>query len=101
MRFILYSEPVTRTVVMFRCPPVVAHPLCPEICSTHSPLCEPSVLYVRPGDISAYGTGSSAPAHSSAISIRREASIVAVRLGMERQYGKRLSVHRPGRPYEP
>ncbi|GAA3132696.1 hypothetical protein GCM10010449_62040 [Streptomyces rectiviolaceus] len=38
----------------------------------------------------------STPAQSSAISIRVEASIVAVRRGMERQYGTCLSVHRWG-----
>src|SRR5690349_9023577 len=37
------------------------------------------------------------PAQSSAIRISVEASIVAVRRGMERQYGKGLSVHRRGR----
>ena len=50
--------------------------------------CSPS----GPGDISAYGTLMSTPAQSSAISIRVEASIVAVRRGMERQYGTGLSV---------
>ncbi|GAB2725422.1 hypothetical protein GCM10027072_19240 [Streptomyces bullii] len=38
------------------------------------------------------------PAHKSAISIRVEASIVAVRRGMSRQYGTPLSAHRQGRP---
>ncbi|GAA2263157.1 hypothetical protein GCM10010104_70730 [Streptomyces indiaensis] len=38
------------------------------------------------------------PAHRSAISIRVEASIVAVRRGMSRQYGTVLSAHRQGRP---
>ncbi|GGV55967.1 hypothetical protein GCM10010261_40570 [Streptomyces pilosus] len=55
---------------------------------------------VGPGDISAYGTGMKTPAHSSAISIRVEASIVAVRRGMPRQYGTGLSAHRQGRPDE-
>jgi hypothetical protein len=40
------------------------------------------VFTVGPGDISAYGTGMNTPAHRSAISIRVEASIVAVRRGM-------------------
>ncbi|GGV79635.1 hypothetical protein GCM10010228_49940 [Streptomyces massasporeus] len=38
------------------------------------------------------------PAHRSAISIRVEASIVAVRRGMTRHYGTVLSAHRQGRP---
>ncbi|GAA2530255.1 hypothetical protein GCM10010423_26790 [Streptomyces levis] len=53
---------------------------------------------VGPGDISEYGTGMNTPAHRSAISIRVEASIVAVRRGMTRQYGTVLSAHRQGRP---
>ncbi|GAA3476603.1 hypothetical protein GCM10018966_011310 [Streptomyces yanii] len=52
---------------------------------------------VGPGDISEYGTFISTPAQSSAMRISVEASIVAVRRGMERQYGKGLSVHRRGR----
>ncbi|GAA0607344.1 hypothetical protein GCM10010394_41490 [Streptomyces crystallinus] len=50
-----------------------------------------------PGDISEYGTLMRTPAQSSAIRIKVEASIVAVRRGMERQYGTCLSVHRRGR----
>src|SRR5690606_17566094 len=68
----------------------------PEICSTGSPSCSPRVFTVGPGDISAYGTGMNTPAHRSAISIRVEASIVAVRRGMSRQYGTALSAHRQG-----
>ncbi|GAA2456382.1 hypothetical protein GCM10010388_53410 [Streptomyces mauvecolor] len=52
---------------------------------------------VGPGDISEYGTLMSTPAQSSAISTRVEASIVAVRRGMERQYGTDLCAHPWGR----
>ncbi|GHJ35850.1 hypothetical protein Sm713_14590 [Streptomyces sp. TS71-3] len=41
---------------------------------------------VGPGDISEYGTRMNTPAHSNAIRISVEASIVAVRRGMGRQY---------------
>src|SRR4051794_17936991 len=80
---------------MLRCPEA-AYVLRPEICSTGSPSCSPSVFTVGPGDISEYGTGMNTPAHRSAISIRVEASIVAVRRGMSRQYGTPLSAHRQG-----
>src|SRR3954470_15826923 len=82
---------------MFRWP-VAAYVLWPEICSTGSPSCSPRVFTVGPGDISEYGTLMKTPAHRSAISIRVEASIVAVRRGMERQYGTALSTDRRGRP---
>ncbi|GGY02827.1 hypothetical protein GCM10010299_01960 [Streptomyces tanashiensis] len=52
-----------------------------------------------PGLISAYGTGIRTPAMSRQIRTRVEASIVAVRRGMERQYGTRLWVHPWGGPY--
>ncbi|GGZ42870.1 hypothetical protein GCM10010387_41590 [Streptomyces inusitatus] len=55
------------------------------------------MLTVGPGDISEYGTGMSTPAQSSAMKIKVEASIVAVRRGMERQYGTLLSMHCRGR----
>ncbi|GLW16080.1 hypothetical protein Stsp01_28230 [Streptomyces sp. NBRC 13847] len=58
------------------------------------------MLTVGPGDISEYGTGISTPAQSSAISIRVEASSVAVRRGMERQYGTGMTTGPRGRPYE-
>src|SRR5690606_36075973 len=82
---------------MFRWPSV-GYVLRPAICSTGSPSCSPRVFTVGPGDISAYGTGMKTPAHRSAISIRVEASIVAVRRGMGGQYGTCLSAHRQGRP---
>ncbi|GAB2815926.1 hypothetical protein GCM10027073_54590 [Streptomyces chlorus] len=53
---------------------------------------------VGPGDISAYGTGMNTPAHRSTINMRVEASIVAVRRGMHRQYGTGLSAHCQGCP---
>ena len=71
---------------MFRWP-VAGYVLRPEICSTGSPSCSPSVFTVGPGDISEYGTLMNTPAHRSAIRMSVEASIVAVRRGMERQYG--------------
>src|SRR6478609_1225983 len=77
--------------------PEVGYVLCPLMCSTGSPRASPSVFTVGPGDISEYGTRISTPAQSSAIRMRVEASIVAVRRGMERQYGNGLSVHRRGR----
>src|SRR3954453_2383932 len=76
--------------------PEVAYVLCPVICRTGAPSTLPRVFTVGPGDISEYGTLISTPAQSSAIRIRVEASIVAVRRGMERQYGKGLSVHGRG-----
>src|SRR5579884_3707221 len=69
---------------------------------TGLPPCVPRVLYVGPGLISAYGTEMSRPQQSSAISRIVEASIVADRRGMARQYGTRLrggpaEAHEPGR----
>ncbi len=54
----------------------------PVIWITFSPPKEPRVFTVGPGDISAYGVGVSSATHSSAISVRVEASSVAVRRDM-------------------
>ncbi|GAU65349.1 putative ligase [Streptomyces sp. NBRC 110611] len=57
------------------------------------------MLTVGPGDISAYGTGINNPAMISTMNIRVEASSVAVRRGMERQYGTGMTTGPRGRPY--
>lgn len=64
---------------------------------TGSPRESPSVFTVGPGLISEYGTLMNTPAQSSANSMRVEASIVAVRRGMDRQYVTALTGGRRGR----
>ena len=85
---------------MFRWP-VVGYVLCPEICSTGSPPCSPSVFTVGPGDISAVRHGDAAPrrrAARSASAWRRASSRCGV--AWNDSTGRVRTVAPRGRPYE-